>query len=64
MAADRSGNRAQAGKPEGPSKKIRTDPSNAEPNVDSKEEELEEGSETRPRRSVRRSEYESYYRDF
>jgi hypothetical protein len=61
MASDTRHDKANQGKPETASKKSQTNSLDHNPN---KDDAIDEGPESSPARSVRRSEYESYYRDF
>jgi hypothetical protein len=61
MASDARHEGPKQGKPERAAKKSRPDPLGTNPKDDVISD---SGSESIPRKSTRRSEYESYYRDF
>jgi hypothetical protein len=61
MTSNPRHNKPKQGKPEPVSEEGRTDPHDRD---SKKDDVIDDGSEPRSRRSVGRSEYESYYRDF
>lgn len=61
MMSNAKHDKPKQGKPETASKKGRPDPLDPD---SKKDDAIEDGSESSSRKSVGRSEYESYYRDF